>query len=543
VRHRLAAVLLAVLTAAGYIPSAHAQRTEADVYAAQAVLDFEDRRYDAALQNLRRALELEPDHLDALYYTGLVHLAQQRPAEAVPFLERARARAPQDPIVAFQLGLAFFAQQSYDRAQPLLEEAFRAQPALDGLGYYVGFMRYRNKDYQGAVNAFRASRARDPEIQQLTRLYTGLALAVLGLPSQAAAQVEEGLRLAPGSALTGPAERLRDSIVAARERQKRLTLEARLGFFYDDNVAVVPESSVREPLTRLLRDRDHTSTGELFGLRAEYVFYREAGLDLSAGYSFFATYNNDLPDFNVTSHLGTLGTAYTTTFLGRPMQLGSQYAFDILFLNEDEFIRRHTVTAFAALVASDQHLTQVFGRYQRKDFAEAPPRPPSEEIRDANNVMVGAIHLLRFAQDRHFLKAGYQFDVEDTEGRNYAYYGHRLLVGGQYTVPWSPFAVAAGSSQGHLRLRYDLDVHFRDYLHRNTILPTGRQGTLRRHDKEITNVVRAELPLPNLLGAVGAPAWGGFTLSGEYQSTINLSNVDVFDYRRNVLSLILSWAY
>src|SRR3990172_1692082 len=129
-----AAILMVLLSAGG----ARAQRTEADVYVAQAILDFEDKQYAAALDNLRQALAFEPDNIDALYYSGVVHMAQDRPAEARPFLERARAQAPTNLPVAFQLGLVYFAQQLYDRAQPLLEEVFRRDPGQDGLGYYLG---------------------------------------------------------------------------------------------------------------------------------------------------------------------------------------------------------------------------------------------------------------------------------------------------------------------------------------------------------------------------------------------------------------------
>jgi hypothetical protein len=128
---------------------------------------------------------------------------------------------------------------------------------------------------------------------------------------------------------------------------------------------------------------------------------------------------------------------------------------------------------------------------------------------------------VRFAQDRHFLKGGYQFDYEDTEGKNYQYRGNRILAGGQYTLPWKG-----------VRLKYDFDVHFRDYLHKNSLLPVTAPDTKRRQDTEFTNIARAELPLPRNL-----------TLSAEYQSTVNNSNIDIFEYTRNVYSLILSWNY
>jgi tetratricopeptide (TPR) repeat protein len=101
--------LLALLSTS--TPTALAQTTEADVYVAQAVLDFDEKRYDAALANLQRALELEPDHVEALYFMGAVHAAQRRPDLAAPFLERARAKAPRDASIAYQLGLVYFAQQ------------------------------------------------------------------------------------------------------------------------------------------------------------------------------------------------------------------------------------------------------------------------------------------------------------------------------------------------------------------------------------------------------------------------------------------------
>jgi len=523
-RHGAAAIgaLLAALLVIGALsPSAvRAQTTEADVFVAQAVVDFEDGRYESALANLRRALELEPNHVEALYYMGAVLMAQSRPADAVPFLERARARAQIDPVVGFQLGLAYIALQQYDRAQPLVEDAFKRQPTLDGAGYYAGFLRYRRKDYRGALEAFRTGRTGSAELQQLTRFYAGLALTILGLPAQASAEIEQALRTAPASALTGPAERLRDTIVAARDRQRRLSVDVRVGAFYDDNVAVIPNSDVHEPLVAQLRSPRHASPGELFGVRADYAWLRTDEWEATVGYSFFATVNNDLPQFDVMSHLASLGVSHRGALGTMPLQVGLQYAFDILLLAEDEFLRRNTVSLSASLVESDRHLTQAFGRFQAKEFSQ-PDSTPSAEIRDGTNWTLGVLHLLRFSEDRHFVKLGYQIDWEDTTGSNYTYLGHRFLLGGQYTLPW-----------WSMRLRYDLDAHLRYYQNVNTLFPSTAPGTTRRRDQEINNTVRVELPLPQNL-----------TLAAEYQSTISNSNLAVFAYTRNVVSLILSWGW
>lgn len=528
-RVSIAAFLVVVLLPLASVP-ARAQTTEADVYVAQAILDLDDKRYDEALKNLQEALKREPDHVEALYYVGVVNMALRRPNDAIPFLLRAQRRSPSDPSIAFQLGLAYFAQQRYDEAEPLLENVFRTDPAVDGLGYYVGFMRYRKKDYRGALAAFRAGRTTDPQLQQLTRFYTGLALAVLGLPAQASAEVEQALRLAPGSALTGPAERLRDTIRAAADQGRRFSAELRLGFLYDDNVIVRPrQSATEQPLVSILRDKRYDSTGELFGAQFSYLWWQTETWESSVGYSFFGTYNNDLPSFNITDHMVNGGLTYKTALAGLPLQGGLQYSWDMLYLDDSEFLQRHSVTLSGLIVESDRHLTQAFVRYQNKEFFETNPRPDPDELRDADNVMGGVLHLLRFAQDAHLVKGGYQLDVEEAQGRNYRYLGHRFLLGAQYTLPWYG-----------IRLFYDFDVHLRRYDHRNSLLPTYAPNTKRRSDDEFNHSVRAELPF------AGPSLWGRatrMTLSASYQNTLADSNIEIFSYTRNVYSLSLSWAY
>jgi len=534
---RLSALVLLIVLIRLPVRTAEAQRTEADVYVGQAIVEFDDKRYDAALDNLRKALEVEPDHIQALYYTGVVYMAQRQPARAVPFLERARTRAPSDAVIAFQLGLAHFAQEQNDRAEPLLDDALRAQPDLDGLGYYVGFLRYRKKDYRGALAAFRAGRTNDPQIQQLTRLYTGLALAGMGLPAQAAAEVEQAIRLAPASAITGPAERLRDAMVTARERERRFSGQLRLGGLYDDNPRVRPKSVVGssepnpDPLVTTLRGQSHKSTdsgGELLSVNAEYVWWRTQEWESSIGYSGFLNYENDVPSFSVLDHLASATLVHKNTLANMPIQIGLQYAYDAVFLGGPIFLQRQTASLFGSLVENDHHLTQAFGRYQRKDFSQ---RVLTLEVenRDADNWMAGFQHFLRFSEDRHYLKLGYQFDWENADGNDWAYRGNRILAGAQVTLPWRA-----------IRLKYDFDLHLRDYTFKNALLLSNNPGRERRFDQEFNHDVRVEVPMGTVrLGSRDTSV----TFVLEYLSTNNNSNLDVFSFRRNVTSASVAWSF
>jgi len=511
---------LLLLLALGENP-AFAQQSEADVFVAQAILAYDDKRYEEALGLLNEALKLDPDNVDGLYYTGLVYLAQKKPDLAVKTLEKARALSPKDLVIRFQLGVAYFTLEQYDKAQPLLTEVFTEQPRLENVGYYVGFMRYRQKDYQGALAAFKTGASTDPTIQQLTRFYAGLTLGILGLPEQAAREVEEALKILPGSALTGPAERIRETIVAARAREQRLRAEIRLGAFYDDNVSVNPRPS-NDPTAESLRTRTNRSPGEIASARIDYSWLRTGPWEATATYSFFQTLNNNhnLSFFNIQDHLGGLGGFYRGTVGAMPYQLGTLYTYDYLTLNDAAFLHRHTATLFGTLVEDPVNLTTAVGRLQVKEFLNDSTTNPND-VRDAHNWMAGLTHIFRFEGDKHLLRFGYQFDFEDALGSNFSYYGHRILTGGQYTLPW-----------GDARLRYDYEVHRRFYSNLNTTLPAALPNTVKREDTEQLHYVRLEKPLPNSL-----------TLSLEYQGTLSKSNLAVFAFDRNVFSLILTWTY
>jgi tetratricopeptide (TPR) repeat protein len=513
------------------VPAQAQLPTEADVFVAQAVLAYDDKRYAEALSLLNEALKIDPENVPALYYTGLVHLAQNKPALAVQPLEQARVKAPGDLNIQYQLGVAYFALEQYDKAEPLLTSVFKEQPQLENLGYYVGFMRYRHKDYEGAVQAFKAGRASDPTMQQLTKFYAGLALGILGLSERAITEVEEALRLQPGSPLTGPAERIRDTIVTAREREQRLRAEIRLGGFYDDNVTINPQPST-DATAESLRNRQGRSFGELALLRVDYSWLRSGPWEATASYSFFQTvYNNDgTASFNLQDHLGALGGFYRGTVQELPYQLGLQYNYDWLSLGGNPFLERHSGTAFATLVENAGNLTTLIGRSQFKNFLQDSQTLPQLN-RDARNWMIGPTHVFRFAEDKHLIRVGYQFDFEDAEGSDFSYTGHRGVAGGQYTLPW-----------GATRLRYDYEVHFRFYDNVNTF-PAATGDFRKRKDTEQLHSFRIEKPLPDWAFSFPREAKWEPTLSLEYQGDFSQSNVSLYNYHRNVFSLILTWTY
>jgi len=538
------ALLLAILTLLAALP-ARAQQSEADVFVAQAILAYDDKRFEEALGYLREALAQDPKSVEALYYTGLVYTAQQRLEPAAQALERARTLAPNDFSVRFLLGVAYFAQERYDQAEPLLTQCFRERPKTDGLGYYVGFMRYRKKNYAGALEAFKAESSQNPEIQQLTRFYSGLALAVMGLPEQAVAALDAATRGLTSTALTGPAERLRDAIAAGGGAGNRFHAEVRLGFTYDNNVKVLPNPS-NDPLANAIRFLPTTSPGELASVTLSYDWLRYGNWESTVGYQFFQTYVNNFHDFDIQDQVATLGATYRGAFetgvlAGSRFLVGGQYAFDNQLLGENQFLQRNTGTLFATLQANaggdslwnPTNVTTPIARVQGKIFNNFTGIPlPPEENRDAMNYMVGLSHTFYWSGDRHWFRVGYQWDTDVARGRNWSYRGNRVLAGVQYTLPsWET------------RLAYNMDVHFTNYLHANSLFPILHPGTVQRADIEQTHVFALEQPLPFFVRQEAGAARAPLTLRIEYQVGVTSSDIALYAYDRNVMSVSISFQY
>src|SRR5262245_17626951 len=491
---------------------------DADVFVAKAIVADEEERYQDALSDLNEALRLDHTNIDALYYTGLVNIALEKFDAAADALERARKVRPGDLSVLFQLGVLYFALGRYDQAQPLLEEVFRIDPNLDGLGYYVGFMRYRQKDYQGALRAFRATRTTDPEIAQLTRFYSGLALGVLGLPREATAELDEALKLAPTSALTGPAERLRGAIVATTDEQRRFRAQVRVGVLYDTNVAVIPNVT-SDPLVLALQGQQTKSPGELGSVRLDYAFLRQGGFEAVATLSVFGIYYNKASDFSLFNPLGAVGVTYRGSMGTLPYQVGLQYAYDYFQLGSNPFVQRNTIVPSIAILLNSWNLSVLESRIQTEQFFKNSPIP--QENRNGTDYMVGLSHVMQLLNGKLQGRLGYQFDYDSTQGSDYEYIGNRVFLGASYTLPW--FGITVGDS---------FDVWLRNYLNVNAVFPVTAPGTVERFDTQYTNVLSIGLPLSH-----------GLSLSLDWQYINQQSNIDVYAYKRNVVSVIMTWTY
>lgn len=538
---------IVALTANGFDPSlsyaADTQQAESEVLVAQGVVAYDEHRYDEALRLLSRSRELNPRDSRGLYYLGLAQLALKNPSEAVSALEAARQLQPADPAIGYQLGVAYFTAERYDDATPLLEQAFKTDPSSENLGYYVGLGRYRQKNYTQANEAFNANKTSDPNVQQLTRFYRGLSLGVLGLSDQASAELRQLEGIGTNLPFTGQATQIQQAIAAGRKTDevKRLRLQVSVGGFYSDNVAINPRNPGTTPdaatndILRSLTSRSTTSPGILGSLIADYSFYRSGPLEATVNYAFLQTANlNDgLNTFNIQSHVPGISGFYRGAVANIPFQIAAQYTYSYIFLKDAGFTSAHSPTLTASIVPPSftlpvvgtvGNLTSVITRWQKKDFFREPAALDAtrfSEQRDAYNTMFGFVHAFRFAQDKHIVRFGYQYDNEDATGSAFSYRGNRGQAGLQSTLP------IAG-----LIFRYDYDIHFRDYKNTQSLFRDFSGQLSAREDTQQTHSAQLIYPISD-----------HWSVTAQYQRVFNKSNVPLYDYVQNVYTGLLTWTY
>jgi DNA-binding SARP family transcriptional activator len=535
------------LTALELLPSlsyaADTQQAESEVLVAQGVVAYDERRYDDALRLLSRSRELNPRDSRGLYYLGLTQLALKNPSEAISALEAAQQLQLTDPAISYQLGVAYFTAGRYDEAAPLLEQAFKTDPSSENLGYYVGLGRYRQKDYKQAIQAFNATKTSDPNVQQLTRFYRGLALGVLGLSGQASAELRQLEATGTNLPFTGQAMQIQQAIAAGRktDEARRLRLQVSVGGFYSDNVAINPRNPGTTPdagtnnILRTLTSRSTTSPGVLGSLVADYSFYRDGPLEATVNYAFLQTANlNDgLNTFNIQSHVPGISGFYRGAVAEVPFQIAAQYTYSYIFLKDAGFTSAHSPTLTASIVPPSftlpllgtvGNLTSVITRWQKKEFYREPvasdPRFAGEQ-RDAYNTMFGFVHAFRFAQDKHIVRFGYQYDNEDAAGSAFSYKGNRVQAGLQSTLPIAD-----------LIFRYDYDIHFRDYKNSQSLFRDFSGQFSKREDTQQTHSAQLVYPFSD-----------HWSVTAQYQRIFNKSNVPLYDYVQNVYTGLLTWTY
>lgn len=502
--------LVVWLALVGPSPAVGQANQDAELAYAKGIVAYGERNYPEALDHFRQAVSVAPDNPDAQFYLGLTLTRLAEFDEAITALQQTLQLDPSKTYVHYHLGLAYFQAQHYQEALPHFTQALSFDTNKAATHFYLGYTHYQLKQYQEALPFFEQTMAIDSELAPSAQYYRGLTLYALEQNEQAQSAFEAAVAAAPSSTIGVNAQRYLEALAQRTRDQRLLQVQGVVSFQYDDNVTIGDDDIIS-------REGDGRT---VFAFIGRVLPVRNGPWRLGFEYDLFQTLHFDLDEFNIQSHTGKAFARWKRDRV--TLHMATDYTYTTL--DNNRFSEALTVHPSITIRETDRLLSVVSVRYRRSNYFNQFIVPGEEDVRDRDgwNVRPGVTQYWTFNQQRSYMRLSYEFEASRNDGTDWEYDSHRLAVGLYSPLFWG------------LNLDVEGAYRRRDYLHANSFdsNPLGVRTTMdqdeRADDRFTASVVLSREFGPYLI------------LSAGYAHTSNLSNINFFEYDRNIWTIALT---
>ena len=507
----LAGLILSTLAIAG---PAGAVNPEAVIMRLRAEQIVSAGQCKEALPLLRNAQLKDASDSRTAFLEGQCLIQLNRFDEAVVPLTRAKKIDPTLAEADLMLAVAYYHLEEYERAQKALDAS---EPALvDNAQFqlYTGMLLLGRGESRAAALAFERAKQLDPEaVEPAASYYGGLAWKAADERQRAAQTMARVQESVPGTVWAEQARRSMEPAPSA-EQERGYWISATAGFQWDDNVVLRG--------TNVDSDDGDSDAAGVWSIAGGFDLFRTTNWSSGVLASYSGSAYGDLSSFNENypSISLWLDRKITDSTFAR-----LQPDFGFVWLDGDSYVATGGSTATIFHDLGSEGTVSLFGRYAYFDFLDPIPKLPAgpnpgfesrDRDRDGHEYSVG-LDYSRALGETTSLSSGYQYRFYDASGREYSHQAHDFLVGVSQALPWE---VTMDVSTGFTYRPYDRSSTFPD-----------PPGSLTYHDSnrsEYTWTAEVSLarPLNDWLTAVVS-----------YLHEDNISNVDVYDYDRNVVGV------
>jgi tetratricopeptide (TPR) repeat protein len=177
----------------------------------------DNKKFDAALTELDKAIKIYPDYFQAFTEKGVVRIQSGHPEQALPEFEKAIQIVPEYAPALSGAGYCLLTLGKFDQAVALLDKAVRFDSTNAQSFLFLGIASLALSRWQGAQQALESALKIDPRGAASAHMYLGDALAGQHLYVAAAEELRTYLQLNPQAP---NAERLRGKEAHWRELAK-----------------------------------------------------------------------------------------------------------------------------------------------------------------------------------------------------------------------------------------------------------------------------------------------------------------------------------
>jgi tetratricopeptide (TPR) repeat protein len=503
------------------VPAVARANTRSQLLYARGLIPFQAKNWEAAYRLFEQAVRADPSDALATYYRGLTAARLGLWNVALQDVQSAVRLQPDIPRAALDLGIIHFELGQYESAEKWFEDASRQACCRLTGALFRGLTRYRLGDDAGALTFLRQAED-DPDLRLTARYYSALALLRQGEADKARSLLvaveadrpdsEVGRVAADYLSKVSPRRGVEFAQKAPMARPWSVRADA--GFEYDSNVVLAPDDSTIKETRGISDEADGRFRVDLGG---RYRVATGGPVSLMLGYDFSQSIHFNLTQFDLQGH--ELQAEVTSPWRG--VELGFRGDYDFYALDYRSYLQQGSGTPWVTFFEGERGATRLYYSLGGHDYLRAPFEPYLDSIHHA----AGIRQLYAPSQGKGLLSLGYQLDYDDplsSSGAEFEYLGHQLEI--TYACPLYDWA------RLHAGYAFRLD----DYQSVNSRTGTdlAPAGTRRRHDSQHQLALQIEREL--------VPQW---TVAFSYIGVMNSSNIDPFEYDRQVVGLNLSYQF
>ncbi len=280
------------------------------------------------------------------------------------------------------------------------------------------------------------------------------------------------------------------------EPKKKFTAKLSGGLQYDSNVILEQDS----PVTPGVKNSDWRY---VWTVDLAYAFLDTGKAGAEVGYQFYESIHHELKDYNVEQHTGRVAGKYE---LSKTVSAGLEYDFVYSSLRSDHYSTEHRFVLRLPAKLAPESLTEPHVAYEAKRFFDTAAFTGNAD-RDGTNTAAGVSHTIMLGK-KAAISFDYTYDADSAAVDSWSYAGNKGTVNA--LAEWGAYTVFGTVS--YYDRKYD------------GLAPGASE---KRHDEA-----------QEYSAGVSRKAAKNVTVTFSDLYTINDSNLAVYQYTRNILSLI-----
>jgi hypothetical protein len=406
------------------------------------------------------------------------------------YLDVAWKADPEMSELNYDMAFLNFKMSNYPRAADLFTEIVDEGPS--------NILPHYHDLYQTALDYFLDAAEKSPADTANNYYYAGVCYWKTGKPGKAVEKLEYVKDNAESRQLRKNASKLLRAINKEKkgEAVKPYSLYFKLGYYYDDNVAL-------EPLDEdVYSDEDDFVTKAYFS--GKYNFVNKKQYKIGAGYSHYQTWYNDLDEYNLTGSIVDLYAKYRL----KPWTLGLSFLPSYYWLDTHSYLRYYRVKPEVTWQCNKNLLTRLSYSYYDNEYFQNEDRTGH-----TNEVFLDAYYSILNKKGYIFGGIGYEDNSAHHDDEEYGRIKTKLGI--SLILPWE------------LNLTVTGKYYEKEYDHVDSFYGVTRDDS-------------------RYFGSVSISRrlfYDWLSVSAEFEYTENDSDIDDFDYERAVAGVALIARY